>query len=118
MIFYCTQHIMKLSYPTFGINGSFGSPEKKFTTNFSKASTNFAWVCIIVCISYWFLNGQEVFNFKADNKADNKNVNFPTQFCLASISNGFSTIESREVYLGRNSTIFQLIIMLLISLTY
>ena len=42
MIFYCTQHIMKLSYQTFGINGSFGSPEKKFTINFSKASTNFA----------------------------------------------------------------------------
>ena len=25
--------------PTFGINGSFGSPEKKFSINFSKANT-------------------------------------------------------------------------------
>ena len=24
---------------TFGINGSFGAPEKKFSTNFSKANT-------------------------------------------------------------------------------
>ena len=30
-------------------------------------------------------------------KADKKNVNFPTQFCLESISNGFSATESREV---------------------
>ena len=28
--------------PTFGINGSFGSPEKTFSTNFSKANTKFA----------------------------------------------------------------------------
>ena len=25
--------------PTFGINGSFGSPEKKFSINFTKANT-------------------------------------------------------------------------------
>ena len=35
-------------------------------------------------------------------KADNKNVNFPTQFCLASISNGFNANESREVSLNGN----------------
>ena len=35
-------------------------------------------------------------------KADNKNVNFPVQFCLWSISNGFSVIESGEVSLNRN----------------
>ena len=27
-----------------------------------------------------------------------KSVNFPTKFCLGSISNGFSAIESREVW--------------------
>ena len=43
--------------------------------------------------SYLFLNGKEIVKFKDDNK----NVNFPTQFCLGSISNGFSTTESREV---------------------
>ena len=32
-------------------------------------------------------------------KPANKNVNFPNQFCLGSISNGFSVTESREVSL-------------------
>ena len=45
-----------------------------------------------------FVNGEEVFNFKADNK----NVNFPTQFCLGSISNGFSASESTEASLNSN----------------
>ena len=35
-------------------------------------------------------------------KADNKNVNFPTQFCLGSICNGFSAAECREVSLNGN----------------
>ena len=48
--------------------------------------------------SYLFLNGQEIFKFKADNK----NVNFPTQFCLGSISNGLSATESRDVSLNGN----------------
>ena len=33
------------------------------------------------------------------NLADNKNVNFPTKFCLRSISNGFS---ATECYLNGN----------------
>ena len=48
--------------------------------------------------SYLFVNGKEIFKFKADNK----NVNFPTQFCLESICNGFSATESREVSLNGN----------------
>ena len=43
-----------------------------------------------------FVNGKEIFKLKGDNK----NVNFPTQFCLGSISNGFSALESREVSLN------------------
>ena len=43
-----------------------------------------------------FVNGKEIFKFKAGNK----NVNFPTQFCLWNISNGFSATESREVSLN------------------
>ena len=35
-------------------------------------------------------------------KADNENVNFPTQFCLGSIYNGFSATETREVSLNGN----------------
>ena len=43
-----------------------------------------------------FVIENEIFKFKSSNK----NVNFPTQFCLGSISNGFSAIESREVSLN------------------
>ena len=39
-----------------------------------------------------FFDGKEIFNFKVDNK----NVNFPTQFWLGSISNGF---DSKEISL-------------------
>ena len=45
-----------------------------------------------------FVNWKEIVTFKVDNK----NVNFPTQFCLRSISNGFSATESREVSLNEN----------------
>ena len=44
------------------------------------------------------VNGKIIFNFKAKNK----NVNFPTQFCLGSISDGFSANESRQVSLNGN----------------
>ena len=85
--------------PTFGINGSFGSPEKKFSINFSKANTTF---CLNLHYnadnSYLFVNGKEIFKFKADNKIGN----FPTQFCLGNISNGFSVTEFREVSLNNN----------------
>ena len=43
-----------------------------------------------------FVNEKEIFKFKGDNK----NVNFPTQFSLESISNRFSATESREVSLN------------------
>ena len=85
--------------PTCGINGSFGSPEKKISIHFTKASTKF---CLNLHYNadniYLFVNGKEIFRFKADNK----NVNFPTQFSLVSISNGFSGTESREVSLCGN----------------
>ena len=48
--------------------------------------------------SYLFVNGKEIFKFKANNK----NVNFPTQFFLGSISNGFSGTESEEVSFNGN----------------
>ena len=35
-------------------------------------------------------------------KVHNKNINFPTQFCLQSISNGSSNAEFREVSLNEN----------------
>ena len=86
-------------FPTYGINGSFESPAKKVSTNFTWANTKF---CLSLHCnaynSYLFINRQEIFKFKADNK----NVNFPTQYCLKSISNGLSATESRKVFLNRN----------------
>ena len=85
--------------PTYGINGSFGSPEKKFSFNFSKSNRKF---CLSLHYnadnSYFFVNGKKIFMFKSGNK----NVNFPIQSCLGRISNGFSATESREVSLNRN----------------
>ena len=52
--------------------------------------------------SYLFVNGKEIFNFKANIK----HVNFPTQFRLGSISNGFSNTESREVSSNGNMYYF------------
>ena len=72
--------------PTFAINGSFGSPEKMFSINFSKANKTF---CLSLYYaadsSYLFVNDKEIFKFKVDNE----NVSFPAQFCLGSISNEF-----------------------------
>ena len=48
--------------------------------------------------SYLFANGEEMFKFKAYKK----DVNFPTQLYLGSISNGFRAIESRKVTLNGN----------------
>ena len=45
--------------------------------------------------SYLFVNEKEIIKFKAGNK----NVNFPTQFCLGSTSDGFSATESTEISL-------------------
>ena len=65
---------------------------KKFSINFSKANTIF---CLSLRyngdVSYLFVNGKEIFKFKADNK----NVNFPTQSCPGSISNEFGVTDFR-----------------------
>ena len=46
--------------------------------------------------SYLFVNGEKIYNFKANNK----NVNFPNQFCLGSMCNKFGEVE--EVSLKGN----------------
>ena len=43
---------------------------------------------IFICL----LMAKEIFK----SKDDNNNFNFPIQFCLGSISNGFSATESKE----------------------
>ena len=56
--------------PTFGINGRFGSPEKKFSINFSKGNSKF---CLSLHYnadnSYLFVNGGEIFKVKAKNNS-------------------------------------------------
>ena len=70
-----------------------------FSITFTKANTR---LCLSLHYnadnSYLFVNGKEILKFKANNR----NVNFPTQFCLGNISNGFSITESREVSLNGN----------------
>ena len=76
----------------------FGGLEIKFSIDFTKVNTK---SCLSLHYngdnSYLFVNGIEIFKFKADKK----NVNFPTRFCLGSISDEFSNTESREVSLER-----------------
>ena len=48
--------------------------------------------------SYLFVNGKEIYRFKASNG----NVNIPSRFYLGSISNNFSVNESKEVSLKGN----------------
>ena len=85
--------------PTYGINGRFGSVEKKFSINFTKSNTKF-----YLSLhnnsdnSYLFFSEKEIIKFKADNK----NVNFLTRFGLGTISDVFSASESREVSLNGN----------------
>ena len=50
-------------------------------------------VIIVICL----LMGK-----KCKFKVDNKNFQFPTQFCIGSISNKFGAIDSREVSLEGN----------------
>ena len=76
--------------PTFGTNGRFGSPEKKISINFSKADKkNCLSLLYNVDNSYLFFNEKKTLK---KLKAENKSVNFPIQFCVESISNGFSAI--------------------------
>ena len=71
---------------------------KKFSINFTKANTNvFLSLHYNADNSYLFVNGKEIFKFKANSKS----VTFPTRFCLGSISNGFSNREE-EVSLNGN----------------
>ena len=79
--------------------GDFCSEEKKISSNFTKLNTKF---CLNFHYngnnSYFFVNEKEIIKFKADNKT----FNFPTRFCLGSVSDGFSATKSREVSLNGN----------------
>ena len=79
--------------PTFGINGKFGASEKKIDISFSKAKTKFFLSLHHSDNSYLFVNGKEIYKFKADNG----NFNFPSRFCLGSTSNDFDRDDLKEV---------------------
>ena len=88
--------------------------EKKININFSKAKTKF---CLTFHHnsdnSYLFVNGKEIYKFEVSNK----NVNFPSQFCLGSISKKFDYVDSKEISFEKRCIIFQLIMIPLINLT-
>ena len=71
---------------TFGINGSFDAQWKTKTKCCLSLHYN-------VNNSYLFVDGKKIFKFKADNG----NINFPTEFCLGCIFNAFGATESRKV---------------------
>ena len=85
--------------PITGIHGTFVSTDKKFSIKYSEVNTKF---CLSLHYngenSYLFVNGKEIFKFRSDSK----NINFPTQLCLGSISNELRAIDSREIFLQGN----------------
>ena len=75
--------------PSYGINGRFVAPAKNFYNNYSKTKTKY---CSNLQYngenSYLFVNGKEIFKFKAENN----NVSFPTKLCLGSFLVNYNTI--------------------------
>ena len=89
----------KNNFLILDLGPTFRSTRKKNSINFIKANTKF---CLSLHYnannSHLFVIGKEIIKFKADNN----NVNYPTRFCLGSMSDGFSATESRLVSLNRN----------------
>ena len=72
---------------------------KKLVLILLKQILNIPWVYIIMLIIViCLLIEKKQLNWKLT--ISNKNVNFSTWFCLGSISDGFSTTESREIFLN------------------
>ena len=85
------------------INNRFGTPKKKkFSINFTNAITKFC------DNSHLFFKGKKIYKFEDYSK----NVDYPAQFNLESISKKFDKSFKGNVYE------FHLITMLLINLTY
>ena len=76
--------------PTYDINGSFGSAEKRVSIYFTRAKFRLS-VHYNNDNSYLLINEKEIYKFKVDHGT----INFPTQFYQGSISNEFGA--SREV---------------------
>ena len=97
-------------WPTYGINRNFGEPEKSISIIFGKAMTK---CCLSLLYngdnSYLFVNGKEIFKFKANNGNLNlptqfyRNLNLPIQLFLGSISNKIDAIDSTKISLKGNA---------------
>ena len=57
---------------------------------------------------------KKICNFKANNK----NVNFPTQFCVGNMSEIFVYVKYEEASFKRNAYDFSVYLMLLINLKF
>ena len=71
--------------------------KKKLSINFSKTNTKLYFISLSYngdnnCL---LVNRKEIYKLKANNK----NINFPNQFCLGNISNEFEDFEAEEVSL-------------------
>ena len=85
---------------TFPINGSFGSPEKKFSINFSEANTKPCLICIIMMVMLICLLMEKL--VVESNETSSRIDNFPTRLFLGSISDVFHATESIKETLGGN----------------
>ena len=88
--------------PIYGINGSFGSPEKKFTVSFSKANTKCCLVLhfTMLIIVVYLLMQKKYFSLKPTIEMFIFQLNFVSEVFLSSIR--FINTESREVSLNGN----------------
>ena len=66
--------------PPDGINSSVGAADQKFVLNVLKQNQKFAEVWIIMVIIAVYLIMEKI----CKSKADNRNLNFPTQFFVGS----------------------------------
>ena len=85
--------------PSDDCNGSIFTVEQKVCINFTNENTEFS--LSLYCsgdANYSFINGKKMFKFKTGNK----NICFPTQFCLDNISKKFEVTESGKVSSKRN----------------
>ena len=95
----CKNNVLVLGTgPIFGINGRFGSPEKNFSIDFSKANTTH-----YLSLHY---------------SVENSYLSRITQFCFGSVSTGFSAADFRELFLNGSMYDFHSITILLINLAY
>ena len=67
--------------------------KKKINISFTKANKKLCLSLHIMLIIVIFL----LIEKKSLFRTDNKNVKFPTQFCLGSVSDGFSNVESNPL---------------------